>query len=459
MDNSNVSNDDDAEVTQASSDDAEQTDAEQTGAEQTGAETTEITDALAIDMRKPGHGRQKALHEELTELVGVVGPGPLVDLLLERAFQLKATDIHLDPTDSGLRIRLRVDGLLHDVLELPPETTSHVISRLKLLADMDITERRSAQDGHISSAALQNKRDVRVGSGPTIYGERLVLRLMPHEKAFTRLDELGLDDAQVEQVTSFVHSPFGMILSVGPVGSGKSTTMYSCLEMLNDPSDSLVTIEDPVERRIAGVNQIQIEPKIEFTFVKALRGVLRQDPDVMMIGEIRDPETAHIGVRAGLTGVTVLSTLHANDSASVIDVFREFDVPPMFIGNSLQGIISQRLIRKVCPNCQTAYQPGLAECEFLGIEPDAAKSVEVFRGEGCDVCFRTGYQGRTGVFETMAVKGEVSEAILRGKRSDQLTEIAIADGMQSMEQSARNKVLSGITTLEEMHYILTSYVN
>ena len=288
--------------------------------------------------------RQKALQEELRELVDVVGPGPLVDLLLERAFQLQATDIHLDPGESGLRVRLRVDGLLHDVAKLPTEMTSHVTSRVKLMANMDITERRLAQDGHIANAVLKQQRDIRVGSGPTIYGERLVLRLMPDSSQLTRIEDLGFDEAQITELRRCISAPYGMVLSVGPVGSGKSTTMYACLDVLNDKTKSLCTIEDPVERRVDGVNQIQIDSRIEFGFVEALRGVLRQDPNVMMVGEIRDPETAHIACRAGLTGVTVSSTLHANDAASTIDVFREFGIPPMFIADSLVGIISQRLL-------------------------------------------------------------------------------------------------------------------
>ena len=256
----------------------------------TGSSATPDTQSNGLEVR------QKALQEELRELIDVVGPAPLVDLLLERAFQLNATDIHIDPNKEGLRVRLRVDGMLHDVLQLPKKLTAQVISRLKIMAGMDITERRAAQDGHISKSVIKHQRDIRVGGGPTIYGERLVLRLMPDEQSFTKLDELG-----------------------GPVGSGKSTTVYSALTKRNRSTESVVTIEDPVERQMEGINQIQIDAKIGFTFVKCLRGVLRQDPDVMMVGEIRDPETAQIAVRAGLTGVTVLSTLHANDSLAVID--------------------------------------------------------------------------------------------------------------------------------------------
>jgi type II secretory ATPase GspE/PulE/Tfp pilus assembly ATPase PilB-like protein len=402
-------------------------------------------------------GRQMALQQELRELVDVVGPGPLVDLLLERAFQLQATDIHLDPNDQGLRVRLRVDGLLHDVLLLPAEMMSHVVSRIKLMANMDITERRQAQDGHIANAVLNQQRDIRVGSGPTIHGERLVLRLMPDARSYTRIEDLGFSESQQETLKRYLAVSYGMILSVGPVGSGKTTTMYACLERLNSTSKSVATIEDPVERRIAGVNQIQVDPRIDFNFVEALRGVLRQDPNVMMVGEIRDPETAHIGCRAGLTGVVVLSTLHANDTASTIDVFREFGVPPMFMADSLQCIVSQRLVRKVCQNCRETYHPDHATCEYLGIDPGDAKSVELSRGKGCDACFNTGHYGRTGVFEIMGIDDEIREAILKERSHSEIMNIAKSKEMQTLEQVAKQKIRDGVTSVEEVHRVLTVF--
>jgi type II secretory ATPase GspE/PulE/Tfp pilus assembly ATPase PilB-like protein len=399
----------------------------------------------------------RALQQELNELVDVVDPGPLVDLLLVRSFDLGATDIHLDPTDDGLRVRLRVDGMLHDIVRIPARVTPNVISRVKLMAGMDITERRYAQDGHISSIASREDHDVRVGSGPTIYGERLVMRLMPSEKQFASFADLGLQEGQVEQVKHLISAPYGMVLSVGPVGSGKSTTMYTCLEALNDPSQSIVTIEDPVERRIAGLAQIQTDSRIEFGFVEALRGVLRQDPDVLMIGEIRDPETAHIGVRAAMTGVIVLSTLHANDAANTVEVFHEFGIAPMFIAESVRGIMSQRLLRKVCEHCRTTYHPDRATCQILEVDPSQAESIQLSRGGGCDRCFQTGYHGRTGVFEIMTITGVVRDAILEGQRQNAIREIARGAGMQTLEQAARQKVLAGVTTVEEMHRVLTSF--
>jgi len=402
--------------------------------------------------------RQKALQEELRELVDVVGPGPLVDLLLERAFQLKATDVHLDPNENGLRIRLRIDGMLHDVLQLPSRVTGQVISRLKILGGMDITERRLAQDGHISKAVLKHQRDIRVGGGPTIHGERLVLRLMPDDATFTSLEDLGFEPSQLDLVTRMARIPYGVLLAAGPVGSGKSTTMYSCLGLRNRPTESVVTIEDPVERRIDGVNQIQIDPKIEFTFVKALRGVLRQDPDVMMVGEIRDPETAKIGVRAGLTGVTVLSTLHASDSLAAIDVFREFGVPPMFIVDAIKCVIAQRLIRVNCRNCCEPYAVDQTAREALSLSEEEAASAQLTRGRGCDACFQTGYSGRTGVFEVLGLSPQLRSAVLRQDGQDDLRAIAMESGLLTLDQAARAKVLRGQTTVEEFFRLQTAFV-
>ncbi|MDA0918414.1 MAG: GspE/PulE family protein [Planctomycetota bacterium] len=424
--------------------------------------STEATTGSSATLDTQSNGlevRQKALQEELRELIDVVGPAPLVDLLLERAFQLNATDIHIDPNKEGLRVRLRVDGMLHDVLQLPKKLTAQVISRLKIMAGMDITERRAAQDGHISKSVIKHQRDIRVGGGPTIYGERLVLRLMPDEQSFTRLDELGFEPEQLEKVKKLVEVPYGVFLSVGPVGSGKSTTVYSALTKRNRPTESVVTIEDPVERQMEGINQIQIDAKIGFTFVKCLRGVLRQDPDVMMVGEIRDPETAQIAVRAGLTGVTVLSTLHANDSLAVIDVFREFGVSPMFIVDALKCIIAQRLIRKICPHCREEYTPDAAAVAALKLSDAEAAATKLVRGKGCDHCFSTGYSGRTGVFEVLTFSSELRQAILGADGKVDLRSVAVQSGLLTLEDAARRKVLRGETTVEELLQLQTAIVD
>lgn len=408
--------------------------------------------STAASPRSESH--QTALQQELRELADVVGPGPLVDLLLERAFEISATDVHFDPRPDGLHVRLRVDGMLHDVLTLTSQTAPQVISRLKLMSGMDITERRLCQDGHISSSVLKHQRDVRVGSGPTIHGERLVLRLMPDDTKFTELEQLGFEPSQLDVLQRAVKAPSGMLLSVGPVGSGKSTTTYACLSLLNHPGRSMVTIEDPVERRMEGINQIQTDAKIGFGFVEALRGVLRQDPNVIMVGEIRDAETAHIAARAALTGTQVLSTLHAGDTAATVDLFREFELPPMFIADSLNCVIAQRLLRKVCAKDRETYHPDHATAQILGLNPDQCESIELVRGIPAPSNFNTGYMGRTGVFEIMPVDSDTREAILHRRSNLEIRELSRRKGMQTLEQSAINKVLAGITSVEEMHRVL-----
>jgi type II secretory ATPase GspE/PulE/Tfp pilus assembly ATPase PilB-like protein len=411
-----------------------------------------MTESTMARERQP-EIRQKALREELRELLDVVGPAQLVDLLLERAFQLHATDVHLDPAEEGLRVRVRVDGMLHDVLNVPTELSPQMVSRVKLIAGMNITEKRLAQDGRISRQFLGQQRDVRVGSGPTILGERLVLRFMPDSGRFRRLEELGLEPEQTALLRKHLCVPHGLILTAGPVGSGKSTTMYNCLEQVNDPAKSVATIEDPVERRVFGVNQIQIETKIGFGFVEALRGVLRQDPNVVMIGEIRDPETAQIGVRAARTGMLVMSTLHANDAAAAFDVFRDFGVPPMLLAESLQLVLSQRLLRTVCTHCKTEVVADAAAREMLGIAADAGE-VRLARGTGCDACFQTGYLGRIGVFELIVVDEAIRHGLYSELPRGELLKIAIDRGMRSLSVAAAKKVLDGVTTVEEMTRVL-----
>ncbi|MBD3674586.1 MAG: type II/IV secretion system protein [Planctomycetaceae bacterium] len=397
-----------------------------------------------------------ALREEIQSLSDVVAPAKLIDLLLERAFQNRATDIHFDPLPSGLRIRLRVDGLLHDIINLPEAMKNQVISRLKLMANMNITEHRYAQDGRISVTILENNRDIRVGGGPTIYGERLVLRLMPDQKSFSKLSELGLSDDQLNTVQKALEFPYGMILSVGPVGSGKTTTLYGCLEQLNLPEKSLATIEDPVERKMMGINQIQAEPNIDFGFVEALKGLLRQDPNVIMIGEIRDSETAQIASRASLTGILALSTLHANDSSSVVGIFREFGIKPLFVADSIRCIIAQRLIRKICDHCQESFDPDEVMLAELGLSSASELDRPLVRGTGCDQCFGTGYLGRTGIFEVMMNTSEIRSAILHGKSPGEIREISKQGGMLTLEDCARQKVLNGETTLNEFHRVLAT---
>jgi type II secretory ATPase GspE/PulE/Tfp pilus assembly ATPase PilB-like protein len=393
----------------------------------------------------------EGLRDELTELLDVVGAGKVGDVVLDKAFEVGATDLHFDPTPTGLRIRMRVDGKLHDIVRLPMSAAAPLISRFKVLAGMDIAERRLAQDGHISHFTKNMSRDVRLGSGPTIYGERLILRLFPDPKQFSQLDDLGLEAEDASAVRRCLASPYGLILVAGPVGCGKTTSVYSFLNELNDPHKSIVSIEDPVEQRIDGVCQLQVDLRIGFDFAAAVRCVMRQDPDIMLVGEIRDAETAQVACQAALTGVLVLSTVHASNTASAIEVMRGFGVPTVMLADCLRGIISQRLVLQVCPQSREYYTPDEVTCRVLNIDPQEAGSVQLARGIPADTNFHTGYHGRVGIFEVMEMSRVVQEAILREVPVSQLEEIAEQAGMSTLAKSVRRKVLAGVTSMDEYH--------
>jgi len=392
-----------------------------------------------------------ALAAELTELLSVVDPPAVADVLLKRAFDHRATDVHLDPTPVGLRVRFRVDGRLQDILPLPAAAGNHVLSRIKVTAGMDITERRVPQDGHIVAQQVDGiARDIRVSSLPTMYGERLTLRMMPDPDEFSRLDDLGFFDDQLAVVRSLLKCPYGLLLIVGPVGSGKSTTLYSLLRELNSTDRSLVTIEDPVERLLPGANQIQVQAKTGLTFAAALRGILRQDTDILGIGEIRDAETATIACQAAMTGVLVLSTLHAGSAASALAVLRQFGVHSMLLGDGIRGIVSQRLMRRVCVDAREEYAPSDEISDRLGLQ----RSHDVVRGIPADSNFRTGYTGRIGVYETLQASSAVRDAIDRDAPVEEIRQIAIGEGMTTLEDNARRHVQEKTTSLEELERVL-----
>jgi type II secretory ATPase GspE/PulE/Tfp pilus assembly ATPase PilB-like protein len=406
------------------------------------------SDKPVFEMQPNAH---EGLRDELTELLDVVGAGRLGDVVLERAFEVGATDLHFEPTSTGLRIRMRVDGQLHDIVRLPISAASPVISRFKVMAGMDIAERRHAQDGHISYQTNKVSRDVRLGSGPTIYGERIVLRLIPSANQYSHLDDLGLEEEDASALRRCLQAKHGLILVAGPVGCGKTTSIYSLMKELNSPNKSLVTIEDPVERRIDGICQLQVDSRIGFDFPAALRCVLRQDPDVVMLGEIRDPETAQVACQAALTGVLVLSTVHASNAASAIDVLKSFEVPSVILADCLRGVISQRLVLRVCPKHREEYQPDEAVCRMLQIDPSEASQIRLVRGIPADANFHTGYHGRVGIFEVMELNRELQDAILRDTSASVVEEMASNSGMNTLSMSARKKVLDGVTSMDQYH--------
>ncbi|MHC4712288.1 MAG: GspE/PulE family protein [Planctomycetota bacterium] len=393
-------------------------------------------------------------------LVDVAEQAPvprLLDYVFEAAIGSRATDVHFDPHEDGLVIRYRIDGLLHDVLNVAPSTALAVVSRLKVLANMDIVERRHSQDGRLSVAVGDHgEHDMRVGTVPTTMGEKVAVRIMTTRATFNEMSELGLEPDQMEMVKGFIARPYGMILATGPVGSGKTTSLYSMLMNLNSRSDNVMTIEDPVEYRIIGTNQVQVNMRVDFTFAEGLRAMLRQDPDIIMVGEIRDNETAKIGVWAALTGVLVLSTLHANDAPSTITTLFNFDIPGFLVSNSLVGIISQRLIRKICAHCQEKYKPDADLLKQMGIDARKHKNLEFTRGMGCTECFHTGYSGRTGVFEVMDVNEDIKDLIFRQTTREVIRQVARDTGMKILKETAFQKVVDGVTSVEE--YFRVVYV-
>lgn len=394
-----------------------------------------------------------ALIAELSALLSVVEPASVANMILQRAFLYRATDIHLEPTSGGMLVRFRVDGVLQDILPVPEDKAAILTSRIKIMAGMNISERRLPQDGAI--AAEKNEglpRDIRVGSIPTVNGERLVLRLMPDPNELSDLTSLGFLDDQLEKVQQLLNVPYGLLLVVGPVGSGKSTSVYSVLQKLRSPEKSILTIEDPVERRVNRTSQIQIDPKVGLTFVSALRGALRQDPNIISIGEIRDPETAQIACRAATTGVLVLSTLHANNTSSAIDVLRGFGISSMGIADCLRGVISQRLVRKICSEAYEEYAPSELERDLLKLPPESSATIS--RGIPTPKNFNTGYAGRTAVFEVMQVNAAVRDAINRSEPAYRIQQVAVDGGMNLLEDATRRKVLSHETTTEELRRVM-----
>lgn len=372
----------------------------------------------------------------------------LVNSLIEGAVHAKATDIHLEPqTHEVLRVRYRIDGMLHDILTIPQRLHSTVISRIKILADMDITDRRQSQDGHITMRVGEAEYYMRIGTLPTKLGERLVIRLLDERQVIRGLKQVGLESEDLELVEQFISMPYGMILVTGPVGSGKTTTLYSALNEINILTKSIMTIEDPVEYQLAGISQVEVDPKIGLTFATGLRSILRQDPNTLMVGEIRDPETAAVAVRAALTGQQLFSTLHTQDAPGAVTTLAYLGVKPFWIASALIGIIAQRLIRKVCAYCKEPYNPDQRLLRVLDLENE--KDCQFFHGRGCERCFHTGYSGRIGVFEVMKVDEHLRTMITENTPEAELKNAAIQKGMNTLRISAVKKILRGETTIEE----------
>jgi type IV pilus assembly protein PilB len=372
-----------------------------------------------------------------------------VDRLLIEAVENEASDIHLEPREKSLSVRFRIDGVLHEMANYPLKMSPGIISRTKILSSLDISERQKPQDGRIQVKIDKKEIDIRVSTLPTQYGEKVVMRLLNRSSVKVEIKELGFSEKNLTCFEQLLSEPYGIILVTGPTGSGKTTTLYAALNKINSIEKNIMTVEDPVEYQIPLINQVQINLKKDLTFANTLRSFLRQDPDIIMVGEIRDPETAAIAAESALTGHLVLSTLHTNDAPSSITRLIDMGVEPFLISPSLLGIVSQRLVRKICPKCKEEYHPSEAEMESVGLYV-TSDDLMFYRSKGCKKCKKTGYKGRTGIHEVLIVDEKIRELISKKASVDTIRQEASKDSYKDMRFDGLRKVLQGITTVEEL---------
>lgn len=375
----------------------------------------------------------------------------LVRSMLEQAARQGASDIHIEALEKTVRVRFRIDGVLHERFRYDIDMLSAIIARIKIVGGMDISEKRKPQDGRISMVVDHNEFDVRVSILPTIYGEKCVMRLAQKNALSKDKSQLGLSEGDERDFDELLKNPNGILLVTGPTGSGKTTTLYTVLHELNREDVNIITVEDPVEANINGVNQVQVNAKAELTFANALRSILRQDPDIIMIGEIRDGETAKIAVQASITGHLVVSTLHTNSSAGAITRLMDMGVENYLLADSVFGVIAQRLVRRLCPECKKSHVATPIECRELGIsDNDMQQAPVIYEACGCEKCGKTGYAGRIGVYEILRVTPKVKTAIHQNASTDAIRKIAVDEGMRTLQMSARRLVMEGVTSLNEM---------
>lgn len=374
----------------------------------------------------------------------------LVNSLLFRAVKEKSSDIHIEPYERDMVVRFRIDGVLYDVFKPPKKLQSAITSRIKVMANLNIAEKRLPQDGRIPIKMAGKDIDIRLSTVPTAHGERLVMRLQDRSNLVLELPQLGFHDKSLDDVHELIHRKHGIFMVTGPTGSGKSTTLYACLSAINSIDKNIITVEDPVENRIHGIGQIQVNSKINLTFATGLRAILRQDPDIIMIGEIRDLETAEIAIQSSLTGHLVLSTIHTNDAAGAIPRFVDMGCEPFLVASSLVGILAQRLIRVLCPHCKVPYTPTDSELESIELSRAEADQGKIFKGVGCNQCGQKGYLGRTVIHELLKITEPIRQLILKHSDSASIKKQAQAENMSSLRDDAVKKVLMGITSIEEL---------
>ena len=388
--------------------------------------------------------------EHLKDLASEAPVIRLVNAIVGRVIDMRASDIHLEPFDDGMHVRYRVDGVIHSSEIVPPKHSAAVGSRVKLLAHLDIAERRLPQDGRIKTRVKGRELDLRVSTVPTVHGESIVMRVLDRASVRFSLADMGFEQGTLTKFNELLARPHGILLVTGPTGSGKTTTLYAALAKLDSETQKIITVEDPVEYQLEGINQIQVHAQINLTFANALRSILRQDPDIIMIGEMRDGETAQIAVQSALTGHLVLSTLHTNTAAGAIIRLKDMGVEGYLITSSVNGILAQRLVRTLCKECKAPYVPPEAEWKSSGLSRFCELGTPVYKPVGCSQCRQTGFRGRTGIHELMPLDEKIRTAILAGKDASELNSIASRDGMLSLHEDGLRKVMDGVTSLDEL---------
>ncbi|UCG21211.1 MAG: type II secretion system ATPase GspE [Deltaproteobacteria bacterium] len=389
--------------------------------------------------------------EEGGDLLDETSEAPIIKLVnhvFSQAVKSQASDIHIEPYQQHLQVRFRLDGVLHNVLSPPRRLHAAIVSRIKVMARLDIAEKRLPQDGRMEVKIGERLVDVRVSCLPTAFGERVVLRLLEKSGKLLSLEEIGLTSAALAETKRLLQLSHGIILVTGPTGSGKTTTLYAALSYINSPDKNILTIEDPIEYQLDGIGQMQVNPKINLNFASGLRSMVRQDPDVILVGEIRDRETADIAIHAALTGHLVFSTLHTNDAASAVTRLTDMEIEPFLVSSAVQAIVAQRLVRLLCPHCKEPYEPEEAQWSELGLTKDVAGPI--FRANGCEKCLETGYRGRTGIYEFLRMTESIKGLVLQTSDSNQINRAARAEGMLSLRQDGIQKVIEGKTTISEV---------
>jgi general secretion pathway protein E len=387
--------------------------------------------------------------EDLQDLMDVTNEAPiirLVNVVLTQALRRQASDIHIEPYEKEIKVRFRIDGILYEIFSLPKRFQAHIVSRLKVMANLDIAEKRLPQDGRIKIKVANKTVDIRISVIPMAYGERIVLRLLDKSISILGLAEMGMAQKRLEIFEKLINKNTGILLVTGPTGSGKTTTLYAALNRINSMEKNIITIEDPVEYELKGVGQIQVNPKTELTFARGLRSVLRHDPDIIMVGEIRDLETVEIAIQASLTGHLVFSTLHTNDATGALTRLVDMGVEPFLIASSLLAVLAQRLVRRICPDCKEPFHPEEATLEELGLPKDQV----FYHGRGCEACMQSGYRGRSGIFELLVMDNDTRHLLTSGADSVKMKDMAVRNGMATLFEDGLLKVKTGLTTLNEV---------